>query len=135
MCLIMKRRNFCFISFLLLPLLFINCDDDAAMPYRSYSSLISQEDTHDPTEKLLINELGFSIEWTRKASGAFKGVLSKPVDLDKTSLIIQLSESDRIATGGFINSTTIEFYTLDRFNVYDSRDGISNAVLEIKTYN
>ena len=131
----MKRRNFCFLSFLLLPLLFTNCDDDAAMPYRSYSSLISQEGTNDPNEKLLINDLGISIAWTRKAAGVFKGVLSKPVALDKTSLIIQLSESDRIATGGFVNSSTIEFYTLDRFNVYDSRDGTSNALIEIKTYN
>lgn len=131
----MRRRNFCFLSFLLFPLVFTNCDDDAAMPYRSYSSLISQEGTSDPTEKLLINELGLSIEWTRKAAGAFRGVLSKPVDLNKTSLIIQLSESDRIATGGFINSSTIAFYTLDRFNVYNSRDGISNAMIEIKSYN
>ena len=128
------KRNACLLSFLLLPLLFSNCNNDAVMPYRTYSSLISQEGANNPTEKILINELEVSIEWTRKAAGVFKGVLSKPVDRDKTTLIIQSPDPDRIPTGGFVNSTTIEFYNVDRYNVYDSRDDVSNAVIEIKTY-
>jgi hypothetical protein len=61
-------------------------------------------------------------------------VLSKPVDLNKTTLIIQLQEGDRIPTGGFVNPTTIMINSCNRFNVYETADGMSNAVIEIKEY-
>jgi len=105
------------------------------MPYQTYSSLLNQAGENNPTEAILLNELGISIEWTKVGAGIFKGVLSKPIDLTKTTLIIQLQAENRIATGGFINSTTIRFNNCDRNNIIDSRDWVSNAVIEMKTFN
>lgn len=105
------------------------------MPYQTYSSLLNQAGENNPTETILLNELGISIEWTRVDAGIFKGVLSKPIDLTKTTLIIQLQAENRIATGGFINSTTIRFNNCGRNNIIDSRDWVSNAVIEMKTFN
>ena len=121
----------------ILSLLTTNCskEDDFKMPYKTYSSLISQVGENNPTETVLLNEINISIEWTRQSTGVFKGVLSKPIDINKSTFIIQLQEENRIPTGGFTDSITIMLNSCDRFNVYDTRDGISNAVIEIKDYN
>ena len=115
--------------------IFVACDDDDdESSYKTYSSLLTQENQEDPTENVLINELDITIEWTREEMGIFKGVLSKPVDLDETTMVIQLQQYNRIPTGGFIDSQTIEFHNCDRFNLYDARDGLTNAVIEIKSF-
>jgi hypothetical protein len=131
----MKNLN-SLLSFILLSLLLSNCGkDETVTPFNIYSSLINQSDENIPTENVLVNNLGITITWTREDVGTYKGVLSKPVDLNKTTLIIQLQENDRIATGGFIDSNTIVFSSADRYNLYDARDGFSHGVIEIKTFN
>ena len=131
----LKVNLFLTISFLLL--LFSNCskENDFKMPYKTYSSLINQVGENNPTETVLLNEIGISIEWTRQSAGVFKGILSKPIDTSKSTLLIQLQEENRMPTGGFSDSITIKLNCCDRYNVYDSRDGVSNAVIEIKEYN
>jgi hypothetical protein len=130
----MRKTRFILASLSLL-FLFSNCEDDVELPYKTYSAILNQENDTHPSAKILINELSISITWTRLATGIFRGVLSRELDLDKTTLIIQLQEFNRIPIGGFIDSKTIEFHNCDRFNLYDTRDGLSKAVIEIKAFN
>jgi len=123
------------ISLLLLSVLFYTCTDDGIeLPYRTYSSLINQVATDAPTENILTNQLDISITWSRLAEGKYEGKLSREIDVNSTTIIIQLQELNRIATGGFQDASTIQLHVLDRFNVYDTRDGLSNAQLEIKQF-
>ena len=119
----------------ILTFLSISCtDDEFNLPYNSYSSILNQTESNNPTETILQNEINISINWTRESTGIFKGVLSKPLVLEKTTLVIYLQEEDRIPTGGFINPTTIMLNACNRFNVYDTVDGLTNSVIEIKEY-
>jgi hypothetical protein len=129
----MKKKAKIVTTFLI-SILIISCTEENVLPYSTYSSLLSQSQSDNPTEKVLFNDMGLSIEWTRIAVGIFEGKMSKEIDLNNVTIFIHIQESNRIATGGFVDSKTIQINALDRYNVYDTRDGFSNAELEIKDY-
>jgi len=123
-----------FIS-LLLPT-FISCENegDFTMPFKMYSSTLSQSNTDSPVETIQLNEMDLSITWTRVSQGVFKGSFSRAVEMGNTTVLLKNQEINKICTGGLKDSVTIEFKISDIPNTANFTDNFSNLVLEIKEY-
>lgn len=109
-------------------------EDDFELPYQLYSSLVTQSGENIPVEKVLINEQELSVEWSRIRGGVFQATLSRPLELDKTTMIFQLSDWEKIAVVEFTDSVTLLVLTSLRSSPNNTTDDFSNATLEIKSF-
>lgn len=137
--LLVRMKTLSALSLFMILSLFISTsceeDDKEQEPFKKYTSLLSQEGEHIPTETVLQNDLDLTITWTRLDRGKFRGVLSQRVtSLDKTTIMFQAQSVDRIVTGGFIDEGAIRIDVCSRYNLYDTFDTFENVVVEIKTY-
>ncbi len=132
----MKAFKKLFVIISLLFPIFISCEneDDFTMPFRMYSSTLSQSNTGNPIETIQLNEMGLSITWTRVSTGIFKGTFAGAVDIGKTTVQLKNQEINKICTGGLKDPMTIEFMISDIPNTANYTDNFSNLVVEIKEY-
>ncbi len=103
--------------------------------YKSYSGVISQTGTSDPTLILFKNEIG-SIVWTRSGSGLYSGELTGAFTFQKTEFFINGSVNGLI-------QTTVDYNTPTNINIVDivTSDGntlvdgiLNNTPFEIRVY-
>lgn len=109
-------------------------DDDFELPYKMYSSHLSQANQDAPIVDVIFNELDIIIEWNRISTGAYRGTISKPLDIKKTTLNFQLNENNKIGTMSLIDSVHIQIFVNDKLNAPQAMDGFRNATLEIKSF-
>jgi hypothetical protein len=107
------------------------CSSDPDLQYKTHVSTINQTGTNPPTEFIIRNTLNLDIIWTRLDAGHYKGTLSNPVDLSRTTIF-----NSNIGTSGifcyFISNTEIALESTCGVNVFC--DEISNLSLQITVY-
>lgn len=97
-------------------------------PYKSYVALISQVGTAAPTVKVLENNLGAAIAWSRSGAGDYGGTLVGAFTLDKTVAFL----------GGFNSAAKFGLcgrLSNDAVALLSDTDGtFSDTSLEIRVY-
>lgn len=74
----------------------------ALLGYKVYRALITQETTGDPTARILENNLGGVITWTRTSTGVYRGTLTGVLVLSKTHYSV--TPNDNSADTSFLIS-------------------------------
>lgn len=102
---------------------------------KTYTALLTQSGTSDPTAAVLGNNTVGSIVWTRNSAGNYTGTLSGAFTSNKTWLICQKGDG----SGSFVNSllsrASANAVTLDvRDNSGTATDNFTNLSIEIRVY-
>jgi len=105
-------------------------------PYTKYVALLTQTGTNDPTVKVLENDLGGTVVWTRPgpAGGSYKATLAGTFTADKTGwLIAPMDSNGYTARFTWNDADSITLVTADDSNV--STDGaMTDVLIEIRVY-
>ncbi len=92
-------------------------------PYKSYTAILRQEGTQNPTVlSLLENSFNSDVVWTRNAVGIYWGTLAGEFTNSLTFILTPYGDGD--------NGTLIKCSTLGYINIWRGNDGI----IEIRTY-
>lgn len=103
----------------------------ATRPYKSYTALLTQSGTSDPTVKVLENGLSGSVVWTRNSAGLYYGTLTGVFTADKTAVFTMKQTS-----GGASDVIKgAQRASSDIISVMTNTDGVlTDTSIEIRVY-
>lgn len=109
------------------------CNGEAGdFTYQSYTSLISQSGTNDPTEQVLENNINITITWTREAQGIYTGTLDSPIDISKTVIFFSTPTTHTSVRGTLESTTEIRLELQNGINAF--ADNFDNLSFELREY-
>ena len=110
---------------------------DQQLPYKSYTALLYQSATGNPTAYIAKNDANLTVTYVRDSAGRFTATMPTGFIPNKTTILVGSCAIETVFTGAFINTTTIALRTFvneSGVNVYYD-DELNNTFFEIRIYN